>query len=68
MFLFETIKGLFKLGKTLFRVLEIVLILGFLWVVFIYLNNKIGILSPIAAILKSVFKGIRGAFSLIGIG
>ena len=52
----------------IFKILKIVLILAFLWFVFSYLNGKIGLLTPFKSILKSVFAGIKGAFSLIGFG
>ncbi len=66
LFLFNTIKSIFKLGALFFKILSIVASLFFIWFVFNYLNNKMGIFTPIVSILKSVYKGIRGAFSLIG--
>ena len=66
--IFSAIKSLFSVGKFTFKVIKLILILGFLWLIFIAINSKIGILSPFASILKAVFKGIKGAFSLIGLG
>ena len=66
--IFGIIKTLFSSIGTIFKVLKIVLILGFLWFVFSYLNGKIGILKPFKAILKAVWSGIKGAFSLLGFG
>jgi len=64
--LFETIKAIFSMGGLILKILKIVLLLAFLWFVFCYLNNKFSIFKPIVAILKAVFNGIKGAFSLIG--
>lgn len=66
--IFSAIKSIFLVGKFTFKIIKIILILGFLWLIFTAINSKIGIFSPFVSILKAVFKGIKGAFSLIGLG
>ena len=68
MFIIDTIKSIFSLGGTIFKVLKIVLCLLFIWVVLNFLNSKFSIFAPFKAILKAVYTGIKGAFSLIGLG
>ena len=64
----DTIKSIFSIGGVIFKVVKIVLVLLFLWVVFNFLNSKFGLLEPFKAILKAVYTGIKGAFHLIGFG
>ena len=61
-------KTVFSSWRLILKTLKIILLLGFLWFVFGYLNNKFGLLTPFKAILKAVYTGIKGALSLIGIG
>ena len=64
----QTIKTILSLGGIILTVLKIAICALLLWFIFGYLNNKIGLLKPFISILKAVFTGIKGAFSLIGFG
>lgn len=65
---FQTIKNIFSFGGVIFKVIKIALCVLFVWFIFGYLNDKFGLLKPFITILKAVFNGIKGAFSLIGFG
>ena len=65
---FQTIKNILSFGGLIFKVIKIAIFVLLLWFIFGYLNDKFGLLKPFTAILKAVFKGIKGAFSLLGFG
>lgn len=66
--IFSLIKALFSAGGIILKVLKIFIIVGILWFIFIYLNNKLHILKPIQSIFSACYQGIRQSFSLLGIG
>ena len=66
--IFGFFKTLFSSGAIILKVLKIVLIFAFLWFVFSFLRNKFNLLSPLKSLFSACYNGIRGGFSLIGIG
>lgn len=66
--IFGIIKSFFSIGSVVFRILTIIFSAILIWLALVYLNNKIGILKPFASLLGLLFKGIKSALSLVGIG